>query len=132
MIDVENEVFDRIAKTLRSDFPGIAVKSTLDLSPSVFPCACVEQINNLAYRKTRDTGSNENHADVTFEVNVYSNAHNAKSECKAIIAVVDDQFDRMGFTRTSCIPVKMDDGTKYRLRAAYRAVISKNHTVYRR
>ena len=132
MIDVENEVFDRVAKSLRKSFPGIVVKSSLDLSPSVFPCACVEQISNSAYNKTRDTGSNENHADVAFEVNVYSNAHNAKSECKAIIDVVDNLFNRMGFTRTSCIPVKMDDVTKFRMRAVYRALVSKNHTVYRR
>lgn len=133
MVDVENEVFTKVATALRNAFPGIDVKSTLELLPTVFPCACIEEISSAAYRNSIDSGSNENHADVTYEVNIYSNSPTAgKSECKAILKVVDDCFQRMGFIRMSKLPIRMNDATKYRFRATYRGVVSKNHTVYRR
>jgi hypothetical protein len=68
-----------------------------------------------------------------YSVDVYSNkANGSKSECKAILALVDDALIRKGFTRTMKQPVSLDDATKYRLVARYTAVADKNKTIYRR
>lgn len=133
MIEPENAVFSRVATALRAKYTGIDVQSRLTLSPAKFPCVCIEEIKNSIYRKSSDSGSIENHADVTFETNVYTNDGNgSKTKAAEIMETVDTEFCRMGFARTGKIPVKMDDTAKYRLRALYRGVVDKNNTVYRR
>lgn len=133
MIDIENEVFTRIKTALTEQFPNISVESVTNYSPSKFPFVCIEETDNYSYVSTRDTGSNENHAVVVFEVNAYSNkAARRKSECKAIIADVDKVMLGLGFTRNTKTPINLDDATKYRIFARYTAVVSKTDTIYRR
>lgn len=132
MVDAESEVYTAIAVPLREAFPGIDVKSVLTLSPTVFPCACIEQINSTPYRRTDDSSGVEKYTDSVFKVNVYTMGATAKSECKAVMAFVDERFNRMGFARTALNPVPTGDTSKHRREAVYRGVISLNHTVYRR
>lgn len=133
MIDIENAVFTEVATALRADFPGITVESVTTYSPSKFPCVCIEETDNYSLLSTRDTASNENHATVVYEVNVYSNkAKGKKTEAKAILAAVDSVLNGLGFTRTTKTPINLDDATKYRVFARYRAVVSTNKTIYRR
>ncbi len=133
MIDIENAVFTKVKTDLTSKFAGITVESMTTYSPSKFPFVCIEETDNYSYLSTRDTGSNENHATVVFEVNAYSNrAAKRKSECKAIIAAVDEIMIGLGFTRNTKTPINLDDATKYRIFARYTAVVSKTNTIYRR
>lgn len=133
MIDVENQVYTRVAEALRAAFPGIAVESVTTYSPSKFPCVCIEEADNYPYTRSIDSGSNENHAVVMYEVNAYSNKTSGKkAECKAIIQTVDDAMSAMGFIRTTKSPVNMDAATKYRIFARYTAIVSKDHIIYRR
>ena len=87
---------------------------------------------SLSLRRT--TKSIENHAQVLYEVNVYSNKTSGKkAECKAIIALIDSKMEALGFTRTLMNPVpNEEDATVYRMVARYRAIVSKNKTIYRR
>lgn len=133
MIDIENDVFNGLAVVLRERFPGINVYSRLILSPTVFPCVCVEEGDNSAYRETQDSGSLENHAQVMVEVNVFSNRTNgAKAECKAIFGAIDDVMNGYGFTRLGKHPGNEEEPITYRLTGRYRAVVSENKTIYRR
>lgn len=133
MIDIENAVFTEVATALRANFPGITVESVTTYSPSKFPCVCIEETDNYSLLSTRDTASNENHATVVYEVNVYSNkAKGKKTEAKAILAAVDSVLNGLGFTRTTKTSINLDDATKYRVFARYRAVVSTNKTIYRR
>lgn len=133
MIDVENEIFTKVAAALREQFAGITVDSVTTYSPSNFPCVYIEEADNYSYQSSRDSGSNENHVVVVYEVNVYSNkASGKKAECKAIIAAVDEIMNGLGFTRNTKTPFGLDDATKYRIFVRYSAVISKEHLIYRR
>ncbi|MCH5203133.1 MAG: hypothetical protein J1F03_00210 [Oscillospiraceae bacterium] len=133
MIDIENEVFTKVAAALRERFPKITVESVTTYSPSKFPFVCIEEADNYSYQSTRDSGSSENHVTVMYEVNVYSNkANGKKAECKAIIAVVDEIMIGLGFVRITKKPVNLDSATKYRIAARYSAVVSKTHNIYRR
>jgi hypothetical protein len=69
-----------------------------------------------------------------YEVNVYSNKKSGKkSECKKIISIIDEEMSALGFTRIMLQPIpNMDDATKYRMTARYRAVVSKDKVIYRR
>lgn len=133
MIDLENELYTVIASSLRSQYPGIFVSGETVLAPAQFPCVSIEETDNYSYRNSQDSGSNENHANLMYEINVYTNkAQGKKSECKTIFNTVDEIFTNIGFTRTMKRPVSMDDSTKYRLIGRYTATVSKNKTIYRR
>lgn len=133
MVDIESAVFTKVKTALTEKFPNITVESVTTYSPSKFPCVCIEETDNYSYLPTRDSGSNENHVTVVYEVNAYSNkATKKKSECKSVIAAVDEVMLGLGFARMTKTPINLDDATKYRIFARYMAVVSKNHTIYRR
>jgi len=134
LIDIENEVFNRIAKVLRETFPSIMVYGEYVKSPASFPAVMIEEKANSVYQKTQDSGNIENHASVMYEVNVYSNKQaGKKSECKAIFKVIDDEFAAMGFTRILKEPIpNLEDATIYRMVGRYTGIISIDKTIYRR
>ena len=76
----------------------------------------------------------ENHAEVMYELNVYSNkAKGKKAECKEIAAFIDSKMSALGFTRIMLTPIpNMDDATIYRMTGRYKALISKNNEIFRR
>ena len=134
MIDVENEVFDRVAKAVRAEFPSAFVSGEYIRTPSKFPHISLMEMSNTAYDRTQSSGSLENHASLMYEVNVYSNKQSGKkSECKAIATLIDNELAALGFSRTMLQPIpNMDDATIYRMTGRYTAVISNDKTLYRR
>ena len=134
MIDIESEVFSTIATALRTEYEKISVYGEYVKSPAIFPAVMIEEKSNSAFVKTQDSGSVENHASLMYEVNVYSNKQTGKkSECKAIFALIDTEFQKLGFTRTTKKPIpNLDDATIYRMVGRYTAVVSTNKTIYRR
>ena len=134
MIDIENEVFDRVATRVREQFPDIFMVGEYVSSPSSFPAASLLEMENTVREDTIDSGSNENHANVMYEANVYSNKTTGKkSECKAIIALIDQEMLALGFVRSSLTPVpNMNDSTIYRMVGRYRAIVSSDLKIYRR
>ena len=90
MIDIESQVFDRVATRVREQFPNIFMTGEYVNSPSSFPAVSLVEMDNVIREATVDSGSSENHVNVMYEVNVYSNKTTGKkSECKAIIALID-------------------------------------------
>ena len=134
MIDIENEVFNRVVTRVREQFPDIFMTGEYVSSPPSFPAASLMEMDNSIRESTVDSGSNENHANVMYEVNVYSNKTTGKkSECKAIMALIDVEMVAMGFERVSLTPVPNEyDSTIYRMVGRYRASVSNNHKIYRR
>lgn len=132
MIDLENEIFTIIATRLRQEFPNIFVTGEVNLNPTRFPCAFIEEADNASLTSTRDTASNENHVVLMYEVNVFSNKQTGKkTEAKAIFAVIDEEFDKLGFTRQTKVPIPIDEGTKYRIVGRWTAVAN-NDYIFRR
>lgn len=134
MIDIENEVFDRVANRVREQFPDIFMTGEYVKSPSSFPAASLMEMDNSVRESTVDSGSNENHANVMYEANVYSNKTTGKkSECKSIIALIDEEMIAMGFVRVTLTPVPNEfDSTIYRMVGRYRAAVSTDHKIFRR
>ena len=133
MIDFESNIIDAVRTGLTTASLDVELFDQIILSPSVFPCVCVENIDNYTLRKTIDSGSNENHVRVVYEVNVYSNkTQDKRSECKSIFAVVSDVLTGMGFTRNSMQPVNVNEATAYRLVGRFSAVIDKTGEIARR
>ena len=134
MINVENEIFDIVATAVRNAYPDIYMIGEYVKSPSKFPCVSLVEIDNSAYLRTQTDSSVENHAELMYELNVYSNKKSGKkSECKAIAELIDNELAALDFSRTMLQPIpNMDDATIYRMLGRYRAVVSKDKTIYRR
>ena len=134
MIDIEAEVFGTVSSDVRLKYPKVYMTGEYVKSPPSFPCVSLIETDNQVYRNTRDSGCIENHAQIQYEVNVYSNRTSGKkAECKEIISLIDSKMEALGFTRTFMNPVPNEqDATIYRMIARYRAIVSKNKTIYRR
>ena len=134
MINIENIVFDRVVKRVREVFPDIFMTGGYVNSPASFPAVSLVEMDNVTRVETIDSGSNENHANVMYEVNVYSNKiAGKKSECRAILALIDEEMLAMGFSRVAMTPVPNEyDSTIYRMVGRYRAAVSSSHHIFRR
>lgn len=134
MIDIENDVFDYVAERVRERYPSIFLTGEYVKSPSSFPCASIVEVDNAAFRRSQTTEGQENHATLMYEVNTYSNkVKGKKAECKEIMAFIDELLMGLNFTRIMLEPVpNQDDATIYRMLGRYRAIVSRNKTIYRR
>ena len=83
MISIENEVFSTIAVAVRDKYPSIYLTGEYVKSPPSFPAGSIVEMDNTTYTSTQTSSENETHANVMYEVNVYSNkAKGKKTECK--------------------------------------------------
>jgi len=134
MIDIESDIFTQIATAVRAQYPKIFTTGEYVSAPSSFPCVSLVEIDNATFRKTQTQDSKENHAAVTYELNVYSNKKTGKkAECKEIASFVDELLAELNFTRMLLEPIpNAQDATIYRMLGRYRAVIDRNNIIYRR
>lgn len=134
MVNVENDVFNIVANAIREVYPDLYISGEYVKSPPKFPCVSLVEMDNSAYTRTQTDSCVENHAELLYEVNVYSNKKSGKkSECKDIAALVDNEMAALGFSRSMLQPIpNMDDATIYRMTGRYRAVASKDNVIYRR
>lgn len=133
MIDAESEIFTKISTKVREQYPKIFMTGEYVSQPPSFPCVSLVEIDNSTFQKTQ-TQDSENYVAVSYELNVYSNKKTGKkSECKAIASFVDELLTKMNFTRSMLEPVQNQNDTNiYRMLGRYRAVIGRDHTIYRR
>lgn len=134
MIDIENQIFDNISNVVRTHYPEIYMTGEYVNVPPSFPSVSLVQKSNPTYKRTQTSDSNENHVDVMFEVNIYSNKKTGKkAECKDIARIIDNQFLQLGFDRTMLEPVdNVNDSTIYRIVGRYVAIVSKEEVIYRK
>ena len=132
MIDVESQVFTKCANAFRSAYPNGFISEEYVARPPCFPAVSIVEMDNTVYQRGMDSGGIENFATVMYQVDVYSNyANGKKAQAKAIVALIDEQFKQMGFTRTFLNNVQnMSDATIYRMTGRYRAVVSKDENIY--
>ena len=129
MIDIENKVFNDIAVPLREQFKGIYVVGEFIDLPNSFPCVTLVEEDNFTYTGSQDTSLQENHANIVYTVNIYSNkAKGKKTEAKAIADVIDNLMQDMKFTRTFRSQIPNTDRTIYRIIMRYSAIVSKGKT----
>ena len=125
MIDIENEVFNRVANTLRGRFNGISVYGERVESPSSFPSvSIVEDDNSPAVGTTSLTADTEKAATLMYSVDIYSAKQSGKkAEAKDIREVIDTEMREMGFTRTYSNPTPNIDRTIYRFTLRYTRIM---------
>ena len=134
MIDVEDEIFGEISAKVCERYPDLFMTSEYVESPASFPCASLVEMDNAVLRDSQTASGRENHASVMYELNVYSNkAYGKKTECREILALIDEEMLNMGFSRSTLTPVPNEnDSTIYRMVARYRAAVSSDLKIFRR
>lgn len=134
MIDIETILFSEVSNEVRERYPQIFMSGEYVKSPPSFPCVSLVEVDNATYRKTQTTENMEGYVALTYELNVYSNkTKGKKAECKEIIGFIDELLMKRNFTRIMLEPVpNQDEATIYRMLGRYRAVASRNNTLFRR
>jgi hypothetical protein len=127
VIDKENEVFDAVAKKLRSKFKGIyVIGAEMSPTPPKFPAVSFVQTNNAVRGEYSTFDSLENVATEDYKAEVYSNLEKGKeAQTKEVTAVISDVMSGLGYERTFCEVVPNNDSTINRRMSRYR----KNNTI---
>ena len=130
MIDVENDVFDRVYASVSSLVPTGCFKSVYVPNPSKFPFATLMEMDNVTAQSHRSSSMTEEYATVTYEANVYAMD---KPTCRSVMSAIDQAMIGLNFARMSLqfIP-NLADNTIFRYTARYQAVADATKTMYRR
>ena len=132
MIDIFNELFTLLKNTLATYDTSIKTASVYTNMPSSYPFVSFEEIDNRVYELTSDSCDVEEHAQMDFEVNIYTQNPQKKSKADGIANVVDELLKTYNFVRTTKNVFQSPDETTYRIVIRYSGVVSKDHTIYRR
>lgn len=138
MIDVEFELFDKVAKAIHEKFPKAYVVGEYVSAPPKFPCVSIIEVGNELYRKSLNSSGRENHAFLLYEVNVFDNkltdaSGGKKREAKEIAHIVDDTLGKYGFTRIMLQPIPNEvDGSVFRIVGRWNVIVDKDKKFYRR
>jgi len=139
MIDVENLIFSRLSSAIRQAFPSNFTTSTNGVitgekisAPNSFPAVSIVEISNTVYRRSQ-TVNVENHANISYEIEIYSNLSSGrKSQCKAIATVVDNAMIEINMTRIMLQPIDNATASIYRMVGRYSGVVDTTGTIYQR
>lgn len=125
MIDIENTVLTAIRTEVRSNIPDCVVTSVYSQTPKKFPCVSVIMTDNYVNQSTMDSSGIENHARVTFTIEVFTGfTEQNKTSAKTIFHMVDSVMEGLGFVRTMYAQLPNMDKTVFRLTGRYRAIVS--------
>lgn len=134
MIDIENDVFDYVAKAVRAAHSGVTVTGEYAESFAKFPAVTIVEADNRVSSDRRSSESLENAADLMYELNIYSNrASGRKTEAKAIADTADGAMQSLGFKRDFRQQVpNLKDATIYRIVCRYsgRAIPDEDGRIY--
>lgn len=130
MIDIESLVFDTVYNAMQTSHPEVNVTAGYDESMATYPTLIVRQTNNQPYRDSATDDCSENHARVTFEIEVYSDKKTTgRTECKEILADADEIMQSMKFRRIHLNRPLNVDRTLWRQYARYEVIVAKGREV---
>ena len=134
MIDVEEDIFDELARLVLAAYPGAYVSGEHVEVPASFPAVSIIETSNKVEESCEDTSGSEVAAELAYTVNVYSNsASGAKRECKAIMNLIDERMRLRNMRRSFSGPVGNEaDPSIYRLTASYVGSVDRDGYCYRR
>ena len=127
MIDIENIVVNAVSTALdsiKTEYPNLNVQSMYVDAPSAFPCISVVEINNSTYQPSH-TELLEEHALITYDVNVYTNDPYLKQTAKKIANIADTAMQNLKFTKTMSGQTPNIDRTIYRYTMRYEAIVQR-------
>ncbi len=130
MIDFSNEIFNAVAKDLRSTYEGIKVVGEYVSSPSLFPTVTIDEIQNIPTHL--DSAEQPKYASVVYRVQVFCNGIGKRAKAREIFGAVAEQLSLMGlvgvtYTTTPAIY----NSEVYCITGTFRGVIDRDGMIYR-
>ena len=134
MIDILNEIFNTVAKSVRKAHSGTTVIGEYVRQPSKFPCVALDETENVVIGNLEDSSDEEKFAGLTYRLQVFSNKTSGKkAEARAIFATVDKVMRGFGFRRvTYTATPEIYESTIYSIMATYEATVDVNGNIYKR
>lgn len=126
MIDIENYVYTQVRTAVKAFKPLASVSGTYTDIPPSFPHVSIEETDSYSLADRLSTSDREYAANVTYTVNIYTNTATAKTDAKALAAVVNDAFSDLGFARSMKQEMPNIDRTIYRLIMRFQATVWKS------
>ena len=134
MIDIEVDIFDKVARAVMDEFPEAFCSSVHVQAPASFPAVFVREISNVTATDRLDSDQREKASFVSYQVDVYSNLRlGARTQAKKISQLVDGLLVSMNFNRTYSAPTENPaDSEVYRITMRYTALVDESNRIYRR
>lgn len=131
MIDFSNEIFNAVAKDLRSAYKGIKVVGEYVSAPTAFPTVTIDETGNVPVHL--DSAVNNKYARVTYRVQVFSNLKSGKrSQAREIYSHLDEKLQELGLVAvTYTTTPAIYNSEVYCITATYEAVVDRNGAFYR-
>lgn len=130
MLDFSNEIFDTVAKDLRSAFKGIQVIGEYVDTPAKFPTVSIDEIGNIPVHM--DSAKYNKYARITIRTQTFCNGTGKRAKAREIFNSLDKKLMDMGFTlKTYTTTPAIYNAEVYSITATHEGVISADGTVFR-
>ena len=130
MIDVSNEIFNTVAKDLRSLYSGITVVGEYVDIPSKFPTVTLDEISNVPVHL--DSATINKYARVTYRSQVFCNGNGKRKRAREIFDSLDQKLMGLGLQmKTYTTTPAIYNSEVYCITATHEGVIDSNGTIYR-
>lgn len=130
MIDVSNEIFNTVAKDLRSLYQEITVVGEYVEVPAKFPTVTLDEISNIPVHL--DSATINKYAKVIYRSQVFSNGNGKRKRAREIFDSLDRKLMELGLTmKTYTTTPAIYNSEVYCITATHEGVIGADGTIYR-
>lgn len=130
MLDYSNEIFDTVAKDLRSLYKGIKVVGEYVDTPSTFPTVTIDEISNVPVHL--DSANTSKYAKVIYRTQTFCNGTGKRKKAREIYSSLDQKLMELGlFAKTYTTTPSIYNSEVYCITATHEGVIGMDGTIYR-
>ena len=130
MIDVSNEIFNTVAKDLRSLYSEITVVGEYVEVPAKFPTVTVDEISNVPTHL--DSATTNKYAKVVYRSQVFMNGNGKRKKAREIFDSLDRKLMDLGLTmKTYTTTPAIYNSEVYCITATHEGVVGADGTIYR-
>ena len=130
MIDYSNEIFNTVAKDLRSLYKGIQVVGEYVETPAKFPTVTLDEIQNIPVHM--DTAVSNKYARVVYRSQVFCNGDGKRKKAREIFDSLDQKLMSIGlYVKTYTTTPAIYNSEVYCITATHEGVIGADGTIYR-
>ena len=130
MIDVSNEIFNTVAKDLRSLYSEITVVGEYVEVPAKFPTVTVDEVSNVPTHL--DSATTNKYAKVVYRSQVFMNGNGKRKKAREIFDSLDRKLMDLGLTmKTYTTTPAIYNSEVYCITATHEGVVGADGTIYR-
>ena len=130
MIDVSNEIFDTVAKDLRSLYSGITVVGEYVDMPAKFPTVTLDEISNVPTHL--DSATINKYTKVIYRSQIFMNGNGKRKKAREIFDSLDRKLMSLGLTmKTYTTTPAIYNSEVYCITATHEGVVGADGMIYR-